>query len=267
VRSEVRREAILEHLEQHDLLSYRELADRFQTSSMTIRRDVEELCRRGLAVKATGGVRRIDRSSPLYETPFASRLMIQRTEKRAIARCAANLVAPGQTLYLDAGTSCAELARYLAAHSTNLTLVSNSALICMELGRNRKNRIVGIGGQYTQDNLCFVGPTTEDSARRFFVDIAFFSAKGFLPEEGTFESFEPMFLIKKIFAGQCRQVVLLVDHTKFGRRSLCKVLDVSQIHTIVTDELTPIADRELLQQGGRQVLVASLPVLEGSSPR
>jgi DeoR/GlpR family transcriptional regulator of sugar metabolism len=258
VKTQSRREAILECLEQRSSLSYRELADRFQISSMTIRRDVDALCHRGLVMKAAGGVRRVERLPPLFETPLASRLSIQRAEKRAIALAAVDLIAPGQTVYLDGGTSSVELAQRIANRCVNVTVLSNSTLICMELGRSPKNAIIGIGGNYVPDNLCFVGPTAEDFARRYFVDIAFFSTKGLLPNEGTYESFEPTFRIKQILAGQCSRVVVLADHTKFGQRSLCKVLDISQIHTVVTDELTPVADRALLEQGGREVLAAPL---------
>jgi DeoR/GlpR family transcriptional regulator of sugar metabolism len=260
MRTQVRREAILECLEQRITLSYRELADRFQTSSMTVRRDVDELYRRGLVLKASGGVRRVERLPPLFETPLASRFSVQRAEKRSIARVAARLVAPGQTIYVDGGTSSVELARWIADCCVNITVLSNSALICMELGRSPKNTIIGIGGHYVPDNLCFVGPTAEDFARRYFVDIAFFSTKGLLPHEGTYESFEPTFRIKQILAGQCHRVVVLADHTKFGQRSLCKVLDVSQIHTVVTDELTQAADITALRQSGREVLAAPLDV-------
>jgi DeoR family fructose operon transcriptional repressor len=260
VSNQFRREAILECLERQDSLSYREIAERFHTSSKTARRDVEELCRRGSVIKINGGVRRAERSSTLFETPLASRLMIQRAEKRALAECALRLIAPGQTVYLDGGTSCVELARCLADRAAHVTFISNSALICLELGRSSQNTIISIGGQYCADNFCFIGPIAEDIAHRFYVDIAIFSTKGFIPREGTYESFEPMFRIKQIFAGQCRQAVVLADHTKFGQRALCKVLGISQIHTVITDALTPIEHRDALLQAGRQVFTAPLEV-------
>jgi DeoR/GlpR family transcriptional regulator of sugar metabolism len=257
MRAEVRQKAIIECFEQHEVMSYRELAEMFQASSMTIRRDVDELCRQGLVAKTIGGVRQLDRSSILSESPLASRLAKQRSEKRAIARSCIELIKPGQTIYLDGGTSSVELARKVSTLCNNITIVTNSALVCMELGRSRQNTIIGMGGQYEPSNLCFVGPTTEDFARRFYVDIAFFSTKGILPDEGMFESFEPTYRIKQIIAQQCNQVVVMADHTKFGERALCKVLDISQINIIVTDEKTPLEQQLALQKDGRQVLVAS----------
>jgi DeoR/GlpR family transcriptional regulator of sugar metabolism len=262
MRAEARQKAILDCFEQREVMSYRELAELFKTSSMTIRRDVEELCRRGMAAKTIGGVRQIDRSSILSESPLASRLAKQKAEKRAIARLAVSLIEPGQTIYLDGGTSSVELARRISSHCKNITIVSNSTLVCMELGRSRQNTIIGIGGQYEPSNLCFIGPTTEDFARRYFVDIAFFSTKGLLPEEGMFESFEPTYRVKQILAEQCRKVAVLADHTKFGQRALCKVLDISRINTVITDEKAPMESQIALQKDGRQLLVASLSAPE-----
>ena len=87
-----------------------------------------------------------------------------------------------------------------------------------------------------------MGSTAEEAARRFFVDIAFLSTKGFLPEEGTFESSIATFRIKQVIAEQAARVVLLVDHSKFGQRALCKVLDMGQIDEVITDAGTAAAD-------------------------
>lgn len=66
------------------------------------------------------------------------------------------------------------------------------------------------------------------------------------------------FHIKQIIAGHCARLILLVDYSKFGQRSLCKVLDVSQIHTIVTDSQAPQEAIDLLQQKGHEVQVVDL---------
>jgi DeoR family transcriptional regulator of aga operon len=64
--------------------------------------------------------------------------------------------------------------------------------------------------------------------------------------------------IKQVIAGHCARLILLVDYSKFGQRSLCKVLDVSQIHTIVTDSQAPQEAIDLLKQKGHEVQVADL---------
>jgi DeoR/GlpR family transcriptional regulator of sugar metabolism len=249
-----RQKLIQERLAEKGILTYQDLAGLFGASTMTIRRDAEVLCRKGAALKVPGGLRRID-ALPYNESPIASRLDLQRAEKRAIAREAAGLVSPGLTLYLDGGTTSIELADRLAEAAQGLTIVSNSALVCFKLARGR-NTVLAIGGQLDPSNLCFVGPMAEEAASRFFVDLAFFSTKGFVPAEGTFESSEPTFRIKQLIARQCRRAVLLADHTKFGQRALCRVLTTSQIHVVITDRATPKKHRSLLASRGIEVRVA-----------
>jgi DeoR/GlpR family transcriptional regulator of sugar metabolism len=114
-----------------------------------------------------------------------------------------------------------------------------------------------LGGQLDPASACLVGPTAEESARHFFVDVAFFSTKGFVPDEGTYESSIANIHIKKIMAEQAARVVLLADHSKFGQRALCKALDIRQIHEVITDEGVTSTDVALVQQHGVAVRVQS----------
>lgn len=257
-----RKQFILDRLEQGRACSYEEIAESLGVSTMTIRRDLEEPIRQGAVIKTVGGVQRAHAPSYLYETALHSRLAVHRDEKRAIARRALELVTPHSTLFIDGSTTCLELARVLAQERKGLTIVTNSALACLELGRNGGNTIVGIGGHYDSNSLCYVGSQAEDWAKTLFVDLAFVSTKGFLPAQGTFESSMPTFRIKQIIARQSVKLVLLADYSKFGQRALSKVLDVGQIHTVVTDDRVRGADLAALAKAGIKVCVAP-----GTEPR
>jgi DeoR/GlpR family transcriptional regulator of sugar metabolism len=86
--------------------------------------------------------------------------------------------------------------------------------------------------------------------------LPFSRPKGFCRTKGTFESSIATFRIKQIIAEQAARVVLLVDHSKFGQRSLCKVLDIGQINEVITDAGTAAADLALLEKHGVAVRVA-----------
>jgi DeoR/GlpR family transcriptional regulator of sugar metabolism len=88
------------------------------------------------------------------------------------------------------------------------------------------------------------------------VDVAFVSTKAFLPAIGTFESSQPTFRIKQIIARQCAELVLLVDHSKFGQRALSKVIETGKIHTVVTDRRARKADLDGLAKAGITVIRA-----------
>ena len=250
-------QTILGRLDELGECSYAELTNHLGVSTMTVRRRVTELAKQGAVIKTPGGVRSVGGLSSLYETNIQSRLRANRREKLAIASEAAALLRGNETIFIDGSTTCLELARKLADF-TGLTVVTNSALMCLELGRQGKCRVIAVGGQYDPMSLSYGGPTAEDISRRFFPDFAFFSTKGFIPEEGTYESSEPTLRIKQIVAAQCGRVVLLVDHTKFGDRGLCKVLDTSQIRQVITDAAAPKSGLDVLRSRNIGVIVASL---------
>lgn len=250
-----RRQAIVEHLDTVGACTYQDLVKLLGVSEMTIRRDVDKLAQNRDVVKILGGLQAGHAPEDLYESSIQPRLTIHRPEKRQIARMAIQEIEPPQTIFLDGGTTSLVLAKQIAQGLCGLTVVTNSALVCLEIGRSTSNTVFQLGGQFDPAGMCCGGPSTEESARRFFVDIAFFSTKGFLPEEGTFESSLATLRIKQIVAEQAARVVLLADHSKFGQRALCKVLDIGQIHEVITDAGTPAADRALVERHGVAVCV------------
>jgi DeoR/GlpR family transcriptional regulator of sugar metabolism len=251
-----RQHAIVDRVETAGACSYQDLARLLGVSEMTIRRDVDKLVERRALIKTLGGVQTAHAPKRFYESAVAERLPIHRAEKEQIARKAIEQVRPHQTIFLDGSTTCLVLARQLAKKARGLTVVAQSALVCLEFGRATENTILSLGGQFDPTSACFVGPTAEEFARRFFVDVAFLSTKGFLPDEGMFESSIATFRIKQIIAEQAARVVLLVDHSKFGQRALCKVLDIAQIHEVITDASAAAADLALLAERGLTVTLA-----------
>ncbi len=218
----------------------------------------EDILQHGAPPKTIANAQNPPAAASLYESSLFPRLAINTKEKRAIAKRAAELITAGKTLYLDGSTTCLELAKVLARQKKRLTIVTNSTLICLELGHSHENKVIGMGGEFDPGSASYVGRITEDTAENFYVDYAFMSTKGFIPTEGTFESSMGTLRIKQVVAARCANLVLLVDYSKFGQRSLCKVLDLAQINTIVTDSKAPAEAITLMQQAEREVLVAEL---------
>jgi DeoR/GlpR family transcriptional regulator of sugar metabolism len=194
-------------------------------------------------------------ATSMYETSLLSRFSVNAQEKRAIAQKAATLIDPGQTLFVDGGTTCIALAKVLAHQQKGLSVVTNSTLICLELGHSRAHRVHAVGGEYDAYSASFVGRTSEHEVVNFFVDLCVFSTKAFLAGEGTFEASPGTVRVKQAVARNASKIILLVDHTKFGQRALRKVLDIDQIDTVVTDSKAPEADIDLLRSIGREVIV------------
>ncbi|HEY4780261.1 MAG TPA: DeoR/GlpR family DNA-binding transcription regulator [Chthoniobacterales bacterium] len=252
---------ILDLIDRQGTVSYEELADLLRVSTMTVRRDCEELAQLGKIIKTIGGIQQAHAPAYLYENTVRERIATNRAEKRAIAAKALELIPNNQTIFIDGGTTNLALAKLIAECRTGLTILTNSALTCLELSKGQ-NTIIGIGGEYDQPSLSFVGPQAEEMAKSFFVDQAFLTTKGFLPADGTYESAVATFRIKQNVVERAVETVLLVDHTKFGRRALSKVLDISQIQQVVTDEGTPESDLTSLRRAGIRVNVATLPKVD-----
>ncbi len=256
-----RKSTILDILEDKGTASYEELAELLSVSSMTVRRDCEELSKRREVLKTVGGVQSATAPASLYETAVLERISANRIEKRMIAAKALELITTQKAIFIDGGTTTLELAKLIAKERNGLTIVTNSALTCLEM-RQSQNTVIGIGGEYDAANFSFVGAQAEDFAKSFFVDIAFISTKSFQTSEGIYESSMGTFRIKQIMAQQAVEVVLLVDHTKFGQRALTKVLEVSQIHHVVTDPKTDEGEIGILTGLGCNVHIAKPRKLE-----
>jgi DeoR family transcriptional regulator, L-fucose operon activator len=265
VEKKRRQEEIVEYLENEGASTYPELVKRLRVSNMTVRRDVEQLAHEGKVIKTLGGVQKAHAPSHFYESPVLSHFAVNRTEKQLIAQEAMRRLEPRQTIYLDGSSTCLELAKLIARKTSGLTIVTNSVLVCLESARQRENTVICLGGQHDPVSFCLTGRVSEEDAHHYFVDRAFMSTKGFLPAEGTFESSVATFRIKQLMAHQCSELVLLVDHSKFGQRALCKVLDISEINVVITDDKTAEGDIALLKNRVGAVLIASgREALEGA---
>lgn len=248
----------MELLETTGACSYQELSERFGVTVMTIRRDADRLANEGLVIKTLGGIQKAGAPSYYYESSVHSRMHVNLKEKQAIASSALELLEPHKTVFLDGSTTSLHLARLITENKQGLTIVTNSAVTALELSRSSENMVVGIGGQIDRDTASFLGSSAEEQASRFFVDMAFMSTKGFVIDKGTYESSVGNLRIKQIIVSQCADAVLMVDHSKFGVTALCKAIDISDIGTIVTDELVKHSDLEFLQKLGKKIRIAGV---------
>jgi DeoR/GlpR family transcriptional regulator of sugar metabolism len=250
---------ILERVEATGACTYQSLAEAIGVAEMTIRRDVERMSKRGSVLKILGGVQTAGAPKQFYESALQDRVRRNAREKRAIALQTLTLIQPQQTIFLDGGTTSLAFAKVLAEQDAPLSVVTNSTYVCLELAKCKNLSVLSLGGKFDPGSGCLVGPTSEELSARFFVDLAFFSTMGVIPGEGTFESNIATLRIKQLIGGQAGKIVLLVDHSKFGARALCKVLDIHQIQVVVTDKGTPATTLRELGKQGLEVMVASEP--------
>lgn len=227
-------------------------------SRETARRDIIELDALGAARRVHGGLMALD-AQP--EPPLTVRNEARAREKRAIARAAAGLLQPGQTLFIDAGSTTTRLAEELRTLS-GLTIITNSlnaalALSAAEEGEALNNSIILLGGAMMAGAQETRGEVTVNEIYRYRADIAMLSPTGIDNKNGasSFHAYEAA--IAHAMVRQAGQTVLLADSSKLGVSSRTQYASVKQITALVTDSAaTPLPAFAELKKALPTVVVA-----------
>lgn len=234
-RAPDRKDELIKWIQTEGSVTYRQVQDRFKVSAITARRDIEELATKGMVAKILRGAIYAPSKESLSESPLVARQNENLSAKRKIGRAALELVRPGKTLFIDASTTCIEFARFLAQSNLHVTVVTNSILISACFTEHPSITLIQLGGAVNLLNSCTVGTGVERAAKGYFFDFGFFSTLGYIHGQGTYESSLDISGVKLAIAAQCKEVILLVDHSKFGRRALNHVFADEQIGKIITD--------------------------------
>ena len=228
-KSERRRQILLElKLWPHARIS--ELADRFQVSTETVRRDFDALANDGLISQAHGGA-----TAPAqgHYPSLDERATARIEERERIGRLAAELVQDGETVMIDSGSTTIQMARSLAYLGTNCTVITNSIPVAMTLGHGA-SEVLLCPGEYMPAESAVVGTETLEFLNRFHVDRCMIGASG-LSVEGPSESVRGFAAVKRVMLRRGAKRHLLIDSQKFGFKGLAQVGTLEDLETIVVD--------------------------------
>jgi DeoR/GlpR family transcriptional regulator of sugar metabolism len=230
------------------------LSETLGVSQSTIRRDVENLVQRGLVRRTHGGVIWLgDRSGAIGPYVFDQRLEENIEAKRKIARTAAKLALPGQTILIDGGTTAYYLAQALVGHS--LQLVTNSLPIAQLFLNDEKVELILTGGLLYPRYGVFLGPGAESMLSTIHAKILFLSVGGIF--EGSLYN-QNLLLVQaeRRMMEQAQQVVLLADNAKFGQQALVKLGELKEIDIVVSDAGIDADSRHAVREAGCELIVA-----------
>jgi DeoR family transcriptional regulator, fructose operon transcriptional repressor len=226
-----RRERVRQIVRAQRAVRVEDLRSQLGVSLATIRRDLDELESAGELRRVHGGAIAVDER---HVEPLFDAKAVQRIEaKRRIARRAAELIEPAETVYLDSGSSVLELARLLAARD-DITVVTNSLPVIVELV-GRGPRVIVIGGQLRPLSQAIVGPLTRLMLNELYVDRAFLGTFALSLDAGMTTTDPAEAYTKELVLDRARQVVLLADSQKLGTRSFAHAGRLDQIDVLVTD--------------------------------
>jgi DeoR/GlpR family transcriptional regulator of sugar metabolism len=238
-------------VEERQRVTVAELSTVLNVSEATIRRDLDELD--GEWVQRTHGGALV-RLRGTNELPVLQRMADHSAIKRRIGQAAANLVRPGETIFISSGTTALEAARCLPL-DMHLTVISNSLPVVNELAGRSNIDLVVIGGMFRQDELSMVGHPAEQVLREFRTDRTFIGMRAIDSRRGFTNDYMPEILTDRAILNISSQVVVLADHSKFGRIYSVFVAPVTAAHFIITDEGIEAEMVDELRETGIQVIV------------
>src|SRR5215471_3092220 len=250
--SEERRRAILEILKNDGRVLVQDLTRRFNTSQVTIRKDLEALHSHGLIHRTHGGALPA-REGALEDPTLREKEKLHRREKLKIAEVAAGMVQEGQVIILDSGTTTTGIARALRTFQ-NLTIVTNAVNIAAELSGSSVEVIL-TGGTLRKNSFSLVGPIAEETLRRLNADVLFLGVDGFDVHYGLSTPNLLEAKVNRVMVEISRRTVAVCDSSKFGRRSLSLIVAPSALQGLITDRGIPKPEMNALKKAGIEVSI------------
>ena len=230
-----RRNEILDKLQAERRVVVSELSRIYDVSEETIRRDLEKLVNDGYAIKSYGGA--VINENVNLDLPFNIRKNRNVIGKQRIAELVEKLVKDGVSIMLDASTTAVYIAKLLKEKERkNLTVITNSIEIIIELFDVPEWSVLSTGGVSREGSFALVGPQTDKMLRSYHVDKTIISCKGLDISAGMTDSDELHANNKKTMLESAKEKILAVDSSKFGNIAFTSIAPMEDITTVVTDE-------------------------------
>ncbi len=228
-----RRQSLLDLLRKQPGLRVPELAETLSISMGTVRNDLNALEQEGRLTRVHGGAV-LNEQNQFPNNSYKLRFQKNSAAKLAIAREAAVLVKDGDSILLDASSTAFYLARNLSDRQ-KLRVMTNGFDAARELAQNSSNTVILIGGVVNNDSSSVTGLLSEQIIAEIHSEKAFFSCSGFSLERGMTEVHFAEAQLKRKAIESSRQVIALIDSTKFGKEDLTPFARAEQITHLFTD--------------------------------
>lgn len=239
-----RHQEILNLVREQGFMSIGDLADRFDVTPQTMRRDINTLCDQGLLARHHGG------TGPVLSTEnvdYRDRQIICLDEKQRIAKMVVEHIPPRSSLFINMGTTNEEVAKELCKRS-HLRVITNNLNVAKILSSNDDIDIIVAGGLVRHRDCGIVGESAVDFLRQFKVDYGIIGISG-IDSDGTLLDFD----YREVSAARSiidnsRKVFLVTDHTKFGRNAMVRLGTFAEIDALFTDSEPPEEVGEMLRR-------------------
>ncbi len=237
-----RQREIYDTVTEKGFASIESLAQQFDVTPQTIRRDIGKLCRNKLLQRFHGGA---GRASSVENVDYNDRQHILSQEKQLIGQMVAKHIPDHASLFINIGTTTEEVAKALSGHKA-LRIITNNLNVAM-LMSNYDNEVIVAGGIVRRRDRGITGEATVEFIKQFKVDYGIIGVSG-IDEDGTLLDYDYHEVrVAREIINNSRNVFLVTDHTKFNRNAMVRIADLEEIDSVFTDKKPPLAFRELMK--------------------
>jgi len=254
-----RRQSILAQAYQQGFVEVAQLSQDLNVSEATVRRDLHCLAEKGHLQLTHGGATVVRGSD--YSFMFKSSRNID--AKRMIGQLASERVNDGDQIFIDSGTTCFEMIRFLRS-KRGLSVIVNCIRTAQELYAPGVNVLL-LGGHYRPDRMDAVGPMASASLERLRGYKAFFGSDGIGMDFGPTASDIESASLFGLAVAHAKEAILLIDQSKFNSPALYRIAKWEQVHTIVTNARPDDAWFEFFTNAGIEVVYPQSPAHESES--
>ena len=248
-----RQAELLDEVRAKGAVSVEALAERFEVTLQTVRRDVKLLADAGLLARFHGGVRLPTSTTENIE--YRQRQLLNESAKQAIARTVAGAVPHGSSLLINIGTTTEAIARALLHHK-GLRVITNNLNVAAILSDNPDCEVIVAGGVVRSRDRGIVGEVTVDFIQQFKVDIGLIGISA-IEADGTLRDYDYREVkVARAIIEHSRQVWLAADHSKFNRPAMVELARIDHLDRLFTDSPPPEPFPELLSEAGVDLVVA-----------
>ncbi|WP_445504125.1 DeoR/GlpR family DNA-binding transcription regulator [Microvirga sp. G4-2] len=256
-----RHRIILSLVQERPVATIQDLMELTEASEATIRRDIAALHVQGRLRRVRGGAEALhpQQISPLAAKPFRISEGENAAKKRAVAREAVALCHDGDAIIINGGTTTFQMVHYLTAR--RMQVFTNSFAIAEHLIKHSKNQVMLPGGSVYRDQSIILSPFDNDVTRNFYARRMFMGAQGVGPL-GVMEQDALIIQAEQKLINQADELVLMVDSTKFQRRSSLILCPLNRVSTLITDDGIPDTARGMIEEAGIKLIVANVSAAE-----
>lgn len=252
--SRARRMEIVQLLDRHEFVEVADLAQRFDLTDASVRRDLQQLESDGLITRIRGGA--VARRGAGQTGSYAQARHERVAEKQRIAEAAAGMIPSRSVIFCDTGSTVGmTIGAIPRTARSGITIVTNSLAVIQETGDWENPHVVSLGGLYLPEYAAFVGPQTVDSLRHLRADVAILGCDGLTASDGMTIAHQLIAEVGASMAQHSRRIIAVTDSRKVGRQGFAPFLPISAVSTLVTDDGADAQELAAIRGAGVEVVV------------